>query len=387
MVSVPFRVGETVHGEGYFMDRADEVARVRRAIRDRERLLVYGERRLGKSSVIRRAAWREREETGALVIWADLWSLIAVADVLRAILASIPWSWAPRERLFTLLARADVRPTLVADPATNRIGVQLGWRNQELDDARARDLLAATLSSLDRVAAEHEAPISIVLDEFQEIDRIADEGGGYLRSIVQQTGRLGYVLAGSTLSLVDNLVSPTGPFYNIPRLDLGPIDGGEMARWIEDRMRTHGVRPAPGVGEEIVTLAGSSTEARVTLARETFVGGLGRQAANIGEVTEAFSQIVDSRASGFEVTWADLSDMQRRMLQVLAHAEERPYARATLVRYGVTASGTAVKAVHALRGKALLLATDPPAIADPFFAGWIRRRTDPTHSRLGLPST
>ena len=89
-MDVPFRVGETVYDEGHFMDRAREVARVRRAIRDRERLLVYGERRLGKSSVLRRSALREEKSSRAVVIWLDLWSLTTVGDMHLAVGSSRP---------------------------------------------------------------------------------------------------------------------------------------------------------------------------------------------------------------------------------------------------------------------------------------------------------
>ena len=49
---IPFRVGEHVTGE-FFTDRADEVKKILRFMRDPSRLLVYGERRHGKSSAIR----------------------------------------------------------------------------------------------------------------------------------------------------------------------------------------------------------------------------------------------------------------------------------------------------------------------------------------------
>lgn len=49
----PFRIGERVSGE-YFIDRAEEVKRIHRAMPDPSRLLVYGPRRMGKSSAIQR---------------------------------------------------------------------------------------------------------------------------------------------------------------------------------------------------------------------------------------------------------------------------------------------------------------------------------------------
>ncbi|MDP2954872.1 MAG: ATP-binding protein [Longimicrobiales bacterium] len=376
-MAIPFRVGETVHELGEFNDRSTEVARVRRAIRDRERLLVYGERRMGKTSILRRAAERERDERGATVLWLDLWSLTTVGDVLRAVLRAVPVAWTPREQLLTLLAGADVRPTLTPGNVPGEGGIALGWSTRDLTDSRARDLLGATLRALDAVAAQHPAPIAIVVDEFQQIDSITPEGGAFLRSISQDTGHLGYVLAGSMLSLIDNLTAPKGPFYNTPRLDVGPIEPTLIEPWIEEQMRSHGVDAVPGLGEAVVALAGPSTEARIKLARETFVLGMAAHSADAATVTRAFQVLVDSMTSAYEATWVGLAEGQRRTLQILANGEAHPTAAETLDRYGVKSSSTVVRATQAMRDQALLTAKDPTLIGDPFFAAWIRTRTAP----------
>lgn len=376
-MSMPFRVGETVYDLGDFNDRATEVARVRRAIRDGERLLVYGERRIGKSSILRRAVERERAEKDATVLWLDLWSLTTVADVLRAVLGAVPVSWAPKQRLEALLASADVRPQLLAGTVPGEGGIALGWSTRELTDARARELLMATFRALDTVAADHHTPIAIVLDEFQQIEAITDKGGPFIRTILQETGHVGYVLAGSMLSLIDGLTAPNGPFFNIPRLDVGPIEPALMEPWIEEQMRSHGVAPVAGVGPHILALAGPSTEARIKLARETFVLGLSGRGVDESTVKQAFNVIVDSMTSGFEATWAGLAEGQRRTLQILANGEPHPTGFGTLDRYGVNGSSTVVRAIKTLRDQTLLAALDPTRIADPYFAAWIRTRTTP----------
>ncbi len=377
IMSMPFRVGETVHNLGEFNDRATEVARVRRAIRDGERLLVYGERRIGKSSILRRAAEREQAENDATVLWLDLWSLTTVADMLRSVLRAVPVSWAPKQRLEALLASADVRPQLLPGTIPGEGGIALGWSPRELTDARARELLLATFRALDTVASEHQAPVAVVLDEFQEIEAITDKGGPFMRYILQETGHLGYVLAGSMLSLIDGMTGPKGPFFNIPRLDVGPIEPALIEPWIEEQMRSHGVAPAAGVGRQIITLAGPSTEARIKLARETFVLGLSGRGVDDSTVQQAFSVLVDSMTSMFEATWAGLAEGQRRTLQILANDEPHPTASGTLGRYGVKGSSTVVRAIQALRNQTLLAARNPPRIADPYFAAWLRDRTTP----------
>ena len=374
-MAIPFRVGETVHELGQFNDRSTEVARVRRAIRERERLLVYGERRMGKSSIVRRASDRERDERGAAILWLDLWSLTTVADVLRAVLRAVPVSWAPRERLLALLAGADVRPVLTTGNVPGEAGIGLGWSARELSDGRARELLGATLRALDGVAAGHPSPVAVAVDEFQQIESLTRGGGPFLRSVIQETSHLGWVLAGSMLSLIDDLTAPAGPFYNTPRLDVGPIEPDLMVPWIAEQMRANGVESTPGVGERVLEMAGPSTEARIRLARETFVLGMASGTADAATVSKAFQGLLESLASGYEATWIGLAEGQRRTLQILANGEPHPTGSDTLARYGVKTSSAVVRGVEALRQRGLLSIRDPARIADPFFEAWVRTRT------------
>ena len=57
----PFRIGERVRG-AWFIDRADEVRTVTRAMTDRGRLLLWRPRRMGKSTILGVAAERVRAD-------------------------------------------------------------------------------------------------------------------------------------------------------------------------------------------------------------------------------------------------------------------------------------------------------------------------------------
>lgn len=376
-MSIPFRVGETVHELGEFNDRATEVARVRRALRDRERLLVYGERRIGKSSVIRRAVEREQEERSATVIWLDLWSLTSMGDVLRAVLKAVPGRWSLRERFLTLLAGADVRPIVTAGALPGETGLGLGWSLRDLSEERARELLRATLLALDRLAPQADGPLAVVVDEFQQIESLSEGGGAFLRSVTQETGNLGYVLAGSLLSLVDSLTAPRGPFYSIPRLDIGPIEPDLMAPWIEEQIRGRGMEVEEGVGHHVLRLAGPSTEARVKLAREVFVLGMSGSRVTPDLVEEGFRTIVGSMTSAYQAAWVRLAEGHRRTLQILANEELHPTAANTLERYGVGTSSTVVRAMNALRADGVLSESSPARIMDTFFRHWVLTETLP----------
>jgi len=83
----PFRIGTHVTGE-HFTDRAAEVTRIRYAMRQPTRLLVFGPRRMGKSSAIAVAEERARKD-GVLVVRADLSTASALVDVANRLLRSL----------------------------------------------------------------------------------------------------------------------------------------------------------------------------------------------------------------------------------------------------------------------------------------------------------
>src|SRR5215208_5309128 len=92
----PFRIGSHVSG-AFFTDRAAEVKRIAAALRQPTRLLVFGPRRIGKSSAIGVATDRVRKD-GTLVIRADLSTASGLVDVANRLLHSLS-SQRVRDRL------------------------------------------------------------------------------------------------------------------------------------------------------------------------------------------------------------------------------------------------------------------------------------------------
>lgn len=371
---LPFRTGDIVFDE-YFTDRAVEVDRIRRAMRNRERLLVYGERRQGKSSAIRQASL-PLIESGAVVAWVDLWTAESVTEVVQRIVAGVPFSWSLKDRFQLFLAGLGLEPRVVLD-AAGKPGFGLGIRSRELGSARERELLGGLLRGLDDLAADHPSPVVVVLDEVQQIESLTEGGGGLLRGVMQETPALAYVLAGSVLGLLDRLLSARGPLHAIERLDLGPIPPTELAPWMEDRMRTHGGEPEPGVGSAIIERAGPRTEPIVRLAQRAFLRG--GQGARVGrdEVAAAFDDLVADGTVAFETMWASLPTSQKAVLRAVASGVTELHGHEARFAYDMPASSSITKATGVLRGDGHLSHGDPAHIADPFFGAWILRHAMP----------
>jgi uncharacterized protein len=366
-LATPFRIGLEVTGE-FFADRAEEVTRIRRALKDPTRLLIYGKRRLGKSSAIRQAT-RRHEDEGGIVIWADLATATALQDLTNRIISAIPLRWMGiEEALRRFSVSVEARTDAAGDPT---LAFAVAHRPAGLD--RQRDELRAVFDTLDAIAAERGEVISVVLDEFQAIGNLAgDQGDWYLRDIIQTSDHLTFICAGSQTTLIDGYLSESGPFFNFFEiLSLGPIDQEFLSTWIESRLETAGVAPSSGVGQLVVELSGSRTHDVMQLSIETYSTSVGSAGATQGHVLQAARNIVSANQDRFQTIWSNLTPSQQQALRAVALGVEELFSREVMGRYDLAPS-TIRTALKGLRSKGVLSEdTTEWTIDDPFFQHWV----------------
>lgn len=372
---VPFRVGEQVTGE-FFTDRREEVHRILEAMRSPTRLLVYGERRHGKSSAIRQAQSRAEQE-GIRIVWVDIATAAHFDEVAQRFIAAIPWGWVWREDLQLRLLRAHVRVEAGVNSLGNPI-LALAPTFGSADPAEGKERLRRITSVLDEVAGERGERIAIVLDEFQEIDLLLERGGWFIRELMQTTHHLSFICAGSKLGLIEHLISDTGPLHRFfEPLTVGPIDAEHLATWIESRMEGAGVTPARGVGAAIIDLVGPRTQDCLQLARAVYLAGASRGEVGQEELATALTRAALEDRDRFETLWAGLADSHRGILRALATGEEQLGAQDARRRWSLPSTSAISKAVRTLRARRLLAAKEPPSIEDPYFRQWILLRAMP----------
>jgi hypothetical protein len=377
--TVPFRVGEQVTGE-FFTDRDEEVKRILQALRSPSRLLVYGERRLGKSSAIRQAQVRA-ERDGVRVIWVDVSTASHFGEVAQRLVAAVPWSWVWREDLQLRLLGARLRVEAGVDVAGNPVlslapGVDPG------DETEEKERLRRIVSVLDEIARERGERIAVVLDEFQEIDVLAERGAWFVRDLMQTTHHLSFICAGSKLGLIRHLISEEGPMYRFfEPLTVGPIDPDHLARWIESRMEGAGVTPEPGLGRAIIDLVGPRTQDCLQLARAVYAAGTTGGEVHREELRGSLDRTVLEDRDRFETLWAGLADSHKGILRALAVGERQLGAQDVRRRWALPSTSAVSKAVRVLQARRLLSVTEPVGVEDPYFRHWILLRAMPD----GLP--
>jgi uncharacterized protein len=374
MTDNPFRTAEHVVGS-YFTDRAEEVGVVVRGMAGRGRLLVYGPRRMGKSSILAVSAGRVRAD-GGVVIHADLAtsaSLVEVADRLLAAVSAVePW----HGRLVDWARSLSPVVTLGFDEVGSpRLGVGLAARPR--GGEAERGLLERVLDRVEAVASRESAPVVVVLDEFQRLSELGGEAAEWLlRNRMQENRGTSFVCAGSKEALIQAMLRPKRAFYAFfEQLHVGPMDAGHLGRWIDERLAGAGVR-ASGVGAALVARVGPRTQDVVQAARTLWFQAALSGRADGEAVEAAIAEIVRNDDTGLRRTWEDLTPLQQRLLRAVAASAPELHGQETRQRFELGPSSSVTTALDALTGRSILVRDGGPAqFENPFFREWVRRET------------
>ena len=290
----PFRIHGVV-SEQFFTDRAAEIDRILKTFREpAAKLLVYGPRRMGKTSALVRAISRYEADSGVAFL-ADMSTASTIVDIANRILQAagraLGRRW--RDSISDFVERLGLTITLTPDPGSGLIlpSLDVSLRSAPLDEQR--NSLSKTLDSIDALAKTRQTPIGIVLDEFQEIQKFGGEAAEWhLRGIIQHHQNVSYILAGSQAHIIERMLDKGRAFYGLAdQLQFGPIDGAHLSAWIDDRMTKGGIK-AEGIGEVIVAKAGPRTRDIVQVARQCFDNCKTTGHAVETDVTEAFDDVV-----------------------------------------------------------------------------------------------
>ena len=386
--SNPFRIHGVVEGE-YFTDRSDEIERMVASLAEPGcKLLVYGPRRMGKTSAILQAIARINQ-TGKQAFLADLSTASTPVDMGNKILAEasrvLGKKW--KDFIADIVAKLGVSISLTPDPSTGTILPSVDFNLRDRDAVDQRKTLGSVLDAINEIAGERKKTIGIALDEFQEIHNFGGETAEWdLRGTIQRHGNVSYLLAGSREHLVHRMILNKGALYKlVDKMPFGPMDAEYLAGWIDSRLTSAGVKPA-GVGADIVRVAGPRTRDVVQVARKCFDLTHSRARATSDDVDEAFSEIVEEEFDLLLSHWDSLTAHQQNVLRGVAASRKGLTTRDSLRRFGLGSSGTAVNTANKLIKAGHLTKKNPYShrrvesstgyeFDSPFFKSWVIRYT------------
>ena len=372
----PFQYGGVVSGES-FCNRTQEAADLRRAVENAEKLFVYSERRLGKTSLIRKVL-AELPAEEYLTIYIDLWPTDGETSFVLACAKAFSEAMATNTDKLLYTAKtffSRLVPSVTANDEGKPI-IMFGFDQKRPDIPLLEEVL-----SMPAKAAEKEGKrVVVVFDEFQQIlEYESDVVERLLRSSIQHQTDVAYIFCGSRKHLIREMFTDSRrPMYRSgAHYPLGLIAEAHWQTFISEKFTATGKR----IGSEIITELCRLTEGHPFYTQH-LCHPLWELCDEGGEVTldmieQATGLLLDRESYAFMNLWDSLSRNPRRFLKGVAAEgpKVQVFAAEFLRKYQLGSSSNVQRAIELLLKKDIIDKEEGGVvIPDRFFRLWINRK-------------
>jgi hypothetical protein len=374
----PFEYGSIVEGRA-FCNRKQEMADLTRACESSEKLFVYSERRLGKTSLVH-AVLRQLPKGEYAAAYVDLWPTDGeqsfVAATARAITESM--SSTPAQMLETgkqLFSR--MTPSISAD-ADGKPKVTFGFNRSAQPGPEIEEVLAAPA----KIAASGRKKVVMVFDEVQQVMEYgSDLVERRLRSIVQKQQNVAYIFLGSRKHLLRRMfLDRSRPLYrSAGHYPLNPIQTVHWLPFIGRKFRDGNKTILMDAIERICDLTQGHPFYTQHLCHAIWELCEPGKSVTENMIEAAVKVLLDRESYAYTTLWESLSPNQKRLLRGLAveSAGVKPFSGSFVEAYGLGSASNAQRAAQVLLDRDLIDRNGSFLISDRFFRIWIAQRQVP----------
>lgn len=372
----PFQYGGVVGGPA-FCNRVQEIADLLRVAENGEKLFIYSERRMGKTSLVLHAlgTLSKHAYTNAYV---DLWPSDGAVSFVTVTAKAIAESMGSTAEQVLKAAKeffGQLTPSVTIDEE-GKPKVTFGVSRSSSASPELEQVLAAPAE----IAARGKKKVVIVFDEIQRIlEYESDKVERQLRSIIQRYGTVSYLFLGSRKHLIQKMfLDRSRPLYrSAGHYPLGPIEARHWLSFIRKKFRESGKDIPDEVIAAVCELTGGHPFYTQHLCHALWEVCDPGKAATPVMMREAVRVLLERESYAYTALWESLTLSQRRLLTGLASEEERPakvFSSAFLGRYGLGSASSAQRAAATLIDRDVIDRDNGSfVVADRFFHIWIQR--------------
>ena len=372
----PFEYGGVV-GPDAFCNRHQELTDLARAAENGDRLFVYAERRMGKTSLVKRVL-AALDPDHYVPVYIDLWPTDGADAFVEATARALATAATTRtdkllEASKSLFSRLN--PTLSLDQGGNP---SLQFGGPAAEKVRSLD---EVLAAPPRVAQKRGRQLVLVFDEFQQILSYEDDHvERALRSAVQQYENVATLFLGSRKHLIERMFSDSRrPLYrSAGHYPLGPIANEHWVPFITERFEG---ADKPITAEQIEALC-ALTEGHPFytqhLAHALWERTPRGHAVAEDALDEALDVLLRREGYAFTTRWETLTRNQQRFLRGLALGgpDLQPFSSEFVQAHGLRTPSNAQRAAESLLKLDVIDREDGAfVVTDRFFKLWLRRST------------
>jgi uncharacterized protein len=348
------------------IDRDEETQRLLTAAVGGHYVRLYGPRKYGKTSLLRRVLRDAERSEGMIPILVDLYGVLSVADVAIRF-----------ERAYAKQLKGKTRARIEEFLQSTGLGLSLGafGISAKLQlDPRVDPLpaLHALLDLPQRLEESGGFRALIVLDEFQDITKVR-EMDAIIRSHIQFQGEVAsFVFAGSEPGLMRELFDEKErPLYGqaVP-MRLGRLADADIAAYIVERFR----ETERSVGEALNPLleaAKGHPQRTMLLAHRLWDVVEQGETAGLNAWSAAHAAALKELQPEFDANWRRLSTNAQKALRAVVAGRGSPFRTQVLEQLDL-AKSTARAALRSLVANGTVEQDDEDyVVVDPLFAEWI----------------
>ena len=363
----PFRHGCAVDGE-FFCPRPELERQLRSFAESGQNVVVHGERRMGKTSLIRHAIGGMRKMR---MLYVDLYCIQTLSDFCRRVMNGI--SEANESMSFIKKAMSFVhqlRPTLSFDVNTGAPQISVDARV-----ANAPDSLGAVMGMIRRLANDER--ICVVFDEFQDIldiDR-SDVVLAEMRSTIQFQPDTPYFFSGSVrndmMRIFDDSRSPF--FKSAATFTVGPIGSSEFERFIAARFRKGDRKVDAETVRMLIGYADSVTGDVQELCEAIWDTTEPGSEVTAKDIPRALDCVFAREGEAFGESVRQMTPLQVSVLRAFSALDTSSvFSGEFMQRVGTTSTGALRTAINRLVARRIIYQFGGKyRFANPFFKAWL----------------
>ena len=366
----PFKYGSIVLGKD-LCGREDLLKQIAGHIEAFQNIVVFGERRVGKSSLVFEAVRRLR---GTDPLYMDLLGIKSADALCKRMLRAIVTlekkaSWTTK----MIKTLSHLRPTITTDPVTSMPIVSF--------DASVELKANSIQEVLDLIESIGEQKrLAVVFDEFQDILKIndADEIIALLRSKIQFHRNIPYIFVGSIRHKMDEIfTSPNSAFFKsaIP-ITVGPLPYEEFSKFLIKKFNSGQRKVIGETLKQVFKIANNITGDIQQLCEALWEVTPERDAVSSDKLKAALELIFSREQKSYEAFVSLLTDFQLKCLTALAkEGGKRVYSMDFVKAVGHHSSASVNRAITRMIDINILFKTGKEIrFVNPFFKAWLLPR-------------
>lgn len=361
----PFKFGSVVD-EPYFTNRIVELQQIKKLLESQNHLILISPRRYGKTSLMLKVV----KTLDRPFIFLDLQLVTDVADFAAQLLKRI-YRIYPFERLKQFVVSFRIIPTITINPMNDE--VEIGFQPV----SSALPILEDVFNMIEKLGKNAKRPI-LVLDEFQDIDRIANGLDRQLRAIIQHHKNINYAFLGSMESMMrDIFEKKKSPFYHFGQLlPLEKIPYDDFYNYLNKGFESSRCNNVEEVSKEILKITNSHPYYTQQLAFSIW-DNCNKNLSAEEQISKAINSLIQIHDMDYERLWHTQNQTDRKVLIALSQFEQNVLTENFNRKYGITATSTVFSSLKRLMKQGYIVKVNSNyEFDDPFFAKWIERKRE-----------